>query len=184
MLVGYYIIKYFYGVIVNKKAFSLFELILVVILIGLVYSLVLGKINNKNNLKVHKLKNLKSILLSYPQKKIELIVYDKCKRVSINGIEKDFDTNIFKDIEVYDVEDERLIQINFDPYIQKEKVYDVCLRFNIYKNKSSSSYIIKKNNKYILFYPYFKNSEVYLTEDEAIEAFTNKKLLDIYHDEK
>jgi len=180
MLVGYYIIKYFYEVIVKKKAFTLFELLLVVILIGLVYSLVLGKMNNKKNLNINKLENLKSILLKYNQSKINLIVFDKCKRVLINHEEKDFDSDLFKDIEVFKVIDGTMQKISFDPLYIKDKVYEVCFRFDIYTNGSSSSYIIKKDDQYIVFYPYFKDYEIFKTQDEAIDALENKKLMDEY----
>jgi len=183
MLVGYYIIKYFYEVIVNKKGFSLFELILVIILIGLVYSLVLGKLDNKKNLKIKKLENLKAILAKKSTGKIDLIVYDGCKRVMINNKEIEFDSNLFKDIEVYSIVEARLEKIEFTPLYLKEKFYDVCLRYSIYENKSSSSYIIKKDKKYIVFYPYFKDSEVYLNESDAIEALSNQKLLDMFNNE-
>jgi hypothetical protein len=184
MLVSYYIIKYFYEVIVNKKAFSLFELILVIILIGLVYSLVLGKLDKKQHLTIKKLENLKEILSKNSSNSLEMIVFDKCSRVLINGKEKDFNSNLFQDIEVFTVENESLKKIDFSPITINEKVYDVCLKFNIFKNNSSSSYIVKKKDKYIVFYPYFKNSEVFTNESDAIDAYTNKELLEEYNDEE
>jgi type II secretory pathway pseudopilin PulG len=183
MLVGYYIIKYFYEVIVNKKAFSLFELILVIILIGIVYSLVLGKLDKKQNLTINKIENLKDILSSNSQS-IELIVFDKCSRVIINNKEKDFDKTLFKDIEVYTVENDTLKRVEFAPISINDKIYDVCLKFKIFKNGSSSSFIIKKDEKYIVFFPYFKNSEVFTNESDAIEAYQHIKLLEEYNSEE
>jgi hypothetical protein len=168
---------------VNKKAFSLFELILVIILIGIVYSLVLGKLDKKQNLSINKIENLKDILSNNSQS-VRLIVFDKCSRVIINDKEKDFDKKLFKDIEVYTVEDDALKRVEFAPISINEKIYDVCLKFNIYKNGSSSSFIIKKGEKYVVFFPYFKNSEVFTNESDAIEAYQNTKLLEEFNSEE
>ncbi len=167
----------------NKKAFSLFELILVIILIGIVYSLVLGKLDKKQNLSINKIENLKDILSNNSQS-VRLIVFDKCSRVIINDKEKDFDKKLFKDIEVYTVEDDALKRVEFAPISINEKIYDVCLKFNIYKNGSSSSFIIKKGEKYVVFFPYFKNSEVFTNESDAIEAYQNTKLLEEFNSEE
>jgi len=163
---------------VNKKAFSLFELILVIILIGLIYSIVLDKISNKNSLHINKIENIKGILKAKTTEKISLIVFDKCKRVLINGKEKEFDSKIFQNIEVYRIKNETLEKVEFDPIFIKDKIYDVCFKFNIYKNGSSSSYIIKKENKFIILYPYFRDSKVVSDEDEAVKELTNQDLMD------
>lgn len=161
----------------QKKAFTLFELILVVIIIGLVYSLVLGKITNKKNIKVQNLKDLKSILIKNNIK--QFIVYGKCDKTKPNKINPD----LFKDIKVYTVKNETLEKVEFNPIQIKDEIYDVCLKFNINQNKSSSSYIIKQNEKYFVFHPYFQKTKVFTQEDEAISNFINKKEKDEYQNE-
>ena len=160
-----------------KKAFTLFELILVVIIIGLVYSLVLGKISNKKNIEVQSLKDLKNILIKNNIK--ELIVYDKCKKTKPNSITPE----IFNNIKVYTVRNENIEKIEFNPIKIKDDIFDVCLKFEINDNKSSSSYIIKQNEKYYVFHPYFQKTKVFDSEDEAISDFINKKEKDEFKNE-
>ena len=161
----------------QKKAFTLFELILVVIIIGLVYSLVLGKITNKKNIEVQNLKDLKKILIKNNINK--LLVYDKCKKTKPYNINPE----LFKDIQVYTVINDNIEKVEFNPIKIKEEIYDVCLKFDINKNQSSSSYIIKQNDKYFVFHPYFQETKVFDNEDEAINNFVNKKEKDEYKNE-
>ena len=183
MLVGYYIIKYYYEVIVNKKAFSLFELILVIILIGLVYSLVLEKLDKKENLKIQRLKDLKNKLEKYKSPQVNLVVFNHCNEALINNKKIDLDTKLFQKTTVYEVKDNDLVKKEFDPIVIKDRTYDVCFRFDIYKNGSSSAIIVKKENKFTVFPPYFKNPFVVDNEDEAKDALTNKKLLEEFNHE-
>jgi len=169
----------------KKKAFSLFELILVVVLIGLVYSIVLGRINNKKEVRIDSLKNLKYTLSQNNpnHKKFELIVYgDKCQNFTLKGIEKELKLNpsIFENIKVYKVKNGNLERVDFPPYIKDDEIYDVCLRFKIFPNGSSSSYIIEKDEKYYIFNPYFLSTKVTNEKDEAINIYTQKELLDEY----
>lgn len=171
----------------SRRGFSLFELMLVVILIGLVYSLVLGKVNKKKIVKINKLENLRTILSSSNNNQhIELNIYDNCKKITVLGLDKkiDIDTSIFKDIIVYKVDtSNNLKKIEFTPILVDKKVYEVCFNFTIYKNKSSSSYIVKQDNRYIVFHSYFKDSYTTPNEDEAIEYLTNQKELKEFKDE-
>lgn len=158
----------------KKKAFSLFELILVVILIGLVYSLVLDKINIKKNIHIKELKSLKKLL----PLDTKLIVYDRCQKQNIKI------DNIFKNIKVYTVENDSLKEVEFAPYQDKNgNIYDVCLRFQKFQNGSITPYIIKQNDNYVVFYPYFKEPEKFSDAQSAIDAFLETKLLKEFKDE-
>ncbi len=171
----------------QKKAFSLFELMLVVILIGLVYSLVLGKMPNKKRVKITTLKDLKYTLskAKIANTTLQLIVYDRCNKFSLKGSNKELDINpeIFQNIKIYKVKNENLDEITFAPYIKDDDIYDVCLRFYLYKNGSSSNYIIEKNEKYYIYNPYYPQTIVTTDKDKAIEIFTQKELLDEYKDQ-
>ncbi len=163
----------------NKKAFSLFELVLVVVIIGFVYSLVLGKINSKKNIHIQRLENLRQLL----PKGSELIVFDRCSKVVLKNSSKNINSNIFHDIQVFTVENDNLKEIDFSPFKDKENLYDVCLRFKIFDNGSCSSYIIKQNDNYIVFHPYFKKTEIYHDKDKAISAFLESDVLEEYKNE-
>ena len=171
----------------TKRGFSLFELMLVVILIGLIYSLVLGKVNKKKTVIINKIENLKSILTSSSSnEKIELNIYDNCKKIHLKGLDKKININIelFKDISIYKVDSSNNLQkIEYSPIFVKDKVYDVCFNFTIFPNKSSSSYIVKQDNRYIVFHSYYEDTYVTTSEDEAIASLTNQKDLERFKDE-
>ena len=161
----------------KKKAFSLFELILVIILIGIVYSLVLGKITSRKNIHINNIKDLKATLLHRGLKK--LIVYDKCTKTIPNTI----NPNIFKNIEVYNLINNNIEKIEFNPIKIKDNIYDVCLKFEIFNNRSSSSFIIKKDKNYYVFHPYFRQTKVFDNIEDATDDLTNKKEKEIYINE-
>jgi len=171
----------------TKRGFSLFELMLVVILIGLIYSLVLGKINKKKVININKLENLKSVLSSSKNsEKIQLIVYDNCKKIHLLGLDKklNIDISLFKDLTTYKLDtSNNLKKVEFTPILVDKKIYDVCFNFTIYENESSSNYIVKQNNKFIVFNSYFKDSYITDNEDDAIVNFTNKEVLERFKDE-
>ena len=167
----------------KKTAFTLFELVLVIIIIGVVYSLVLGKINPQKNIHVQKLENLKEAVSKNTSGNIEVIVYDKCSKVLLRGSSKKIDAKIFQDIKVYTVKNKTLEDKEFSPIMIKDRSYDVCLRFKVFENKSSSTFIIKKDDKFIVFFPYFKKAKIFKEEDKAIEAYTEEKIQKEYHDE-
>ena len=159
-----------------KRAFSLFELLLVVIIISLVYSLVLNKINNKKRVNTTNLTNLKSSMLKKNQKL--LIVYDKCSKSNL-----DIDLTLFKGIKVYSLKGEVLEKKEFPPIKIKDEIYDVCFKYEIFPNKSSSSFIVKKDDTYFVFHPYFQKIKKFDNEDDAINDFINKKEKDEFKDE-
>ena len=169
-----------------KKAFSLFELLLVVILISLVYSLVLNKINNKK-VNLTSITDIKSIILNTNCR--TLVVYDKCSKIllynnSLNEkCKNDIDMNLFKDIKVYSLKGEVLEKKEFAPIKIKDKIYDVCFKYEIFPNKSSSSFIAKKDEKYFVFHPYFQKIKKFDNEDDAINDFINKEEKDEFKDE-
>jgi len=159
-----------------KKAFSLFELLLVVILISLVYSLVLDKMNGKKKVNTTSLMNLKSSMLEKNQNL--LIIYDKCSKSNL-----DIDLNLFKDIKVYSLKGEVLEKKEFAPIKIKDKIYNVCFKYEIFPNKSSSSFIAKKDEKYFVFHPYFQKIKKFDNENDAINDFINKEEKDEFKDE-
>jgi len=171
----------------NKKAFSLIELLLVIILIGLTYSIVLSKHNDKKTLTVNKLENLKTILTSTKNNStLQFTVYDNCKKILTDSKNKEINIDIkeFQNISVYRTDkNQNLVKITFTPLIQNNKTYDVCFNFNVYKNGSNSSYIIKQNEKYIVFTSFFKSPLVTQDKNEAIDFYLNTTQLKMFTDE-
>jgi len=63
----------------KKPAFTLFELVVVVALIGIIYALVLSNFNTQKDIKIAKLQDLKSTLLPLWKEgnRVELIIYNE-----------------------------------------------------------------------------------------------------------
>jgi prepilin-type N-terminal cleavage/methylation domain-containing protein len=169
----------------TKKAFTLFELMVVVMIIGIVYSLVLGTFNPKNSIKIANLKNIKQGLLPHWKKghKVEFYVYDKCSKsiVYINGepkenIKPDIQNSLFDKIKVY--KKDRYgdkTELEFTPVKLENKIYKSCFKYTIFPNGSSSSYIIYSNKKYYILYPYFKDTQISTSIDDAFELYQQKQ---------
>jgi len=169
----------------QKAGFTLFELMVVVLIIGIVYSIVLGQFDPKQRVEIVKLQTLKNSLLSHWQegKRIDLILYDKCTKSALfkNGTyQEDMNINLkpamFKDITIYknDAFDHER-EIIFSPIIIEDKIEPVCFVFSIFPNGGSSSYIIAQKGKYYIFYPYFEDVNITDTLEDALEQFTHQK---------
>jgi prepilin-type N-terminal cleavage/methylation domain-containing protein len=172
-----------------RKAFTLFELMVVVMIIGVVYALVLGSFDPKKSIKVITLKDIRSALSPHwtKGKKIDLYIYDRCKKSALfindeikDDIKVNIDSNLFKNIKVYKTAvtgDRR--EIKFTPVIIDNRVKKVCFQYTIFPNGSSSSYIIKSGKNYYVYFPYFENTYVTTDFDEAKERYQNSEFTKI-----
>ena len=168
-----------------KHSFTLIELILVVLIMGLIYSLAIGRFYSKENLKIDNIANLKESLLLFKEKgddKITFVLYDNCNKnaVLINDAltYENIDFDIFDELVIYDLDTYLNPKIKDYPNILlKGKSYDVCFKFTIYPNGSNDSYIVKNDSKYYVFKPYFEELKIVKTLDKAIETFLEKDLL-------
>jgi prepilin-type N-terminal cleavage/methylation domain-containing protein len=178
---------------VKKSAFTLFEMIIVVALIGIIYTVVLQNFNTKKNVQILKIQNLKESLLPLYKKgnRIDLYIYDRCKKATLfinNEVRESYKPKInireFEDLKTYKLDNMgELQELEFTPILLEEKLQEVCFKFSIFKNGSSSSYIVKKDKKYYIFYPYFQDVNTSLDEDEAIDLLTHKEYRGVSIDE-
>ncbi len=168
----------------KRRAFTLFELMIVVVIIGIVYSLVLGRFDTKQYMKITKLDSLREILRAKHQEgvRVDLYLYDNCKKSALflnSTYQEDMKINIkpemFKNLKVYKSDqfgNER--QISFAPVIIEDKLYKVCFKFTIFPNGSSSNYIVEQNEHYYIFPPYFEDVNQTQSLQEALSLFTHK----------
>ena len=173
----------------NRKAFTLFELMVVVMIIGVVYALVLGSFDPKKTVKVINLKYIKDALTPYWQKgvKVELVIYDKCKKSAllINGepkedVELDMNMDMFKGIKAYKLDrhnGER--DIEFTPIQIDNKLYKTCFNFTLFPNGSNTSFIAKSGKKFYLYRPYFEPTYVTTKLDDALDESKNEQFTKI-----
>ncbi len=173
----------------NRKAFTLFELMVVVMIIGVVYALVLGSFDPKKSVKIVTLQYIKDALSPYWTKgvKVELVIYDRCRESTLlinDQLQDDVETNInaemFKDIKVFKNDrhnGER--ELIFSPLLIDKRLHKVCFRFTLFPNGSNSSYVIKSGKKYYAYFPYFEETYVTTALDDALEVFQKKEFTKI-----
>lgn len=169
----------------EKKAFTLFELMVVVMIIGIVYALVLGRFNPKQHLKIVQLDSLRDILTQKHKdgQRLDLVLYDKCHKSALfinNEYQEKMDINLkprlFEGIKTYKSDPfghER--EITFTPVIIEDKLVPVCFHYTIYPNGSASNYIVEQKGKYYVFPPYFEDINVTDSMEEALALFTHEK---------
>lgn len=151
----------------QKKAFTLFELIIVVALIGIIYALVLTNFNTKKEVKILKLSNLKESLQPFWQKgkRVDLYLYDHCEKSALfindtyqEELKATINLSEFHKTKVYKTDYNGEVQeIEFTPIMIENKLKKVCLQYTVFPNGSGSSYIIKRDKDYFIFYPYFQD---------------------------
>ncbi len=166
----------------NSKGFTLIELLIVILIIGLIYALFVNNLHNHKKETQHiTLLTMKQALLSQPFKqKSEIICFEPCEECFIYNDGKQTDTapfSLFKsEPKVY--KKDRFSQLQ--PYTflafldAEEKPQNVCFRFTVFNNKSSSHYLVEAEKKFYIFHPYLKGVEVAATLSDA------KKLLDLH----
>ncbi len=169
----------------SKNAFTLFELMIVVMIIGIVYALVLGRLDPKQHIEIVKLDSLRDAMLQKHKEgqRLDLILYDNCKKSALllNGtyqeeIKIDLEPKLFQDITVYKSDTfghER--KIDFLPVIIDDRLEPVCFRYTVYPNGSASNYIVAQKENYYIFPPYFEDVNVTSSLEEALALFTHEK---------
>ncbi len=169
----------------TKKAFTLFELMVVVMIIGIVYALVLGRFNPKQHIKIVQLDSLRDILTQKHKEgqRLDLVLYDKCRKSALfinNEYQEKMEINLkphlFEGVKTYKSDPfghER--EITFTPVIIENKLVPVCFHFTVYPNGSASNYIVAQKSRYYVFPPYFEDVNVTDSMEEALALFTHEK---------
>jgi len=169
----------------RRSAFTLFEMIIVVALIGIIYSIVLSNFNTKKSVTIYTLKDLRKSLMPFWHKgrKVQLVIYNECQKAALlindevnNSYKPKIKLERFKDIEAYKVDEtEQLKKIEFPPVVIDDKVHNTCFNFSIFRNGANSNFIVKQDERYYIFYPYFEDVNESEDESEAIDMFTHKE---------
>jgi len=170
----------------NRRAFTLIELIIVISLIAILYGVFVQKLQSKSSQKNRDvtLKTLKQALSKAPKNSLaEFVCLEPCGECLIyldNEIGSDTKIKLFKsDPTVYKVDQFGQLQsYEFPPILTKEGTTEnVCFRFALYPNGSTSEYAVEYQKKYYLYNPYDANPTVVTTMAEATDFFDREKLL-------
>ncbi len=161
----------------NSRAFTLLELVIVVVILGIIYSMV--TINAGNSTKtVTKLDstNLRDFMRSQNNgKERSFYLYgEECENAAFipaldQGIQ--IDQMLFdKKISAYWLDHYgALKERTFTPLKIEDKSYPVCLKFDLFANGSSSALVIRDGQKFY-YSPFFEKSRHFDSLQEA-ESF-------------
>jgi len=151
-----------------KKAFSLIELMIVIVIIGVVYTMALSRIKApKEELVKPSFKTLKSYLLSFSKdhQSVELLCKEKCSECVILR-----DGKKIQDVESFFDESVEFYRYDFflgDVALNTES----CFEFSIDGDGVSDQVIIVYKNKAYDYTPYFDEVREY----DSIEALKDAK---------
>ena len=164
----------------KRGAFSLIELLIVVLIVGLVYTLA---VTNFQRVKEGKVKptllNLKSNLLDINKVSVaKLMCLDDCKSCNVY-VDGEVDANSSSEYEEFFDEEPKVYRydINYGLVSLKNKVYfnsedkeeEICFSLSVDKNGVSEQVIVEYKDKFYDFSPYFSNTQVYTSESDISE---------------
>ena len=171
----------------SRKGFTLFELLLVVLLIGIIYGIFVHKLSQKDKQGEAdrlSLKTLKPFLHAFQAgDKAVLRCFTPCETCHVYRDGKqidDLDIPLFESIPNVYAHDVfgQLNRIEFSAIEGKNgAIQDVCFEYTLFANQSSSNYIVEYKQKYYLFEPYLKPAAVFDTLGEATAVFDTSPLL-------
>ncbi len=164
----------------NRNAFSLIELLIVVVIVGLVYSLA---ISNFENVKQDKIKptllNLKSYLDKLDKTDFaELICLDNCKSCYLY-VDEELDGSASEEFEDFFENEPRLYRYDFNyglvdlqnkVFFNSEGVDEqICFSISVDKNGVSEQVVVEYKDKFYDFSPYFTDTKVYSSASKLRE---------------
>ncbi len=175
------------SVLSSKRGFTLFELLLVVLLIGIIYGIFVHKLSQKDkqaDADRIDLLTLKPFLQKFVStKKAVLRCFTPCETCYVyrDGKQvKDLEIPLFKSIpKVY--KHDAFGQMNAIEFTaiegKKREIKDVCFEYSLFENQSSSHYLVEYKENFYLFHPYTKPVEVFESMSAANAAFDTSALL-------
>ena len=172
------------------KAFSLIEIIVVIVLIGIIFSLVLTTYTSKKN--INKNLSIKDIPLHVKQDGI-LFMYGKdCKKAIIElkdgfyasssnfGYKKE---NIVIQKNTFDLFE----KVDFEVHEIEKRKEDICFKLDFKNQKFSQKFIISTPNKKYLFSPFYQEVKEFDSLEDVKSGFEKESLIpksadDYYHE--
>lgn len=151
-----------------KRAFSLIELLIVIVIIGVVYTISIGNFEKvKDKSETLTLKNLKEYLQSLPYKKsAELLCLDDCSKCEVL-----VDNEKFKVLDDFLDNSVRSYRYDFSySMVEVEKDNDVCFSYTVDKKGVGQQVIVEYKELFYDFTSYLSPVNVYNSLQEATDA--------------
>lgn len=152
-----------------KRGFTLVELLIVIILIGVVYMLFIAGLDKNEKPRPLRFEELRSTILNLTRNTPATLTCDgdTCGHCVIRPREgeKELEIDLFRS---------RPKVLYYDRYgYIKERRFpgEICFEYTIRKNLSGDNILVERGGIYYLFYAYLKKADVFNTYDEAAQAF-------------
>ncbi|MFA6196192.1 MAG: prepilin-type N-terminal cleavage/methylation domain-containing protein [Sulfurimonas sp.] len=160
-----------------RKAFSLIELLIVIVIIGVVYTLAVGNFQKigEASTKV-KLENLKEYLQTFPHAKdVKLLCLDDCSKCTVMAdgeVQTTLEDFLDASVKVYDYN--FFLGVSKHPqeiYFNKDSVEEkVCFSYSVDKKGLGEQVLIEFNGAVYDFSTYLTPVNVYKSLQEAMDA--------------
>lgn len=167
------------------KAFTLMELVVVILLLGLLSLLVLNNFNFKRTLSSElSIENFPTYIkkLGLEDSMVFYIYGDKCEKNILLSHGKSYKKNISlsfkKSYKVLKMNTSgKLEQVIFSNTILSKKIRHVCFKLNFQKRGFSDKIILDKDGKYLLFLPIYQEVKEFSTLEDAKNIYFNDNML-------
>jgi len=162
-----------------KKAFSLIELLIVIVIVGVVYTLAVGKLQSvKEEKMVPTLENLKEYLTPFAKKakeEVRILCLDRCKSCTLyidTKMQEQIENFVDESVEVYRYTfREGVVRQQNPVYFNEEDIQeDVCFSFTMDRDMISDQVIIAYKERVYDYTGYFTPTEIYSSLTELQEA--------------
>ena len=161
----------------QKKAFTLIELIIVIIIMGVVYKLAIVNFNKVNDeSKKLTLLNLKEYLAKLPYKKSsELLCLDDCStcKVMVDGnVTQELEDFLDESVKIYRYDTSYgAVEKEMRVYFNSEDVeQNVCFDYKVFANGVGDQIFVEYKNRFYDFTTYFEKTAVYDSMEALIDA--------------
>jgi len=165
-----------------RAAFTLFELIIVIVIIGAVYLLFFAGINTPKK-EVKDFAALKDMILQRTDGKSAKIqcAGDKCEKCTVysKGAENALESTRELDFTLFDSKPKIFEYDKFGYLDEKKYADDICFEYKIYENMSSSNMLVERDGKYYIFYSLLQQAEVFSDYGTATQRFNPANTLPV-----
>jgi len=163
----------------ERNSFTLFELILVIVIIGVVYTLFIQNIDKLQRTQSIGIEQLSEHLKTFQDKnEVSLICIDECKKCEIyvdKNATKQYLELFKEEVISYEVDkDGQLEKRKYLPIYDEREEIEVCLKFTLFKNGSVSETILEYNEDIYYFPTYFGKMQKFETLDGLKEYFQER----------
>ena len=160
------------------------ELIVVILLLGIMFSLTLTSFQSKKDLvKIPTIEDLPLYIQKFGLKTnaVFLVYGNKCKKEKLLS-DENFDRNstdlpFNKSFKTYKMNNLGIIkEFDFDDMIIDKKEQHVCFKLDLRKGRFVDKFILKKADKYLLFMPFFQKIKTFDSLSSAQKAYLQTDL--------